>query len=112
GPATATCTRLVHGQGSWTIPLSRRLGANEYFVQLDYLQQKASVLYIAIHDQDGKTVEPVGGQRLELPHQLASLYLRLPLTTVESLVVRSASPVNDICIGAIVVGVPFAQGTR
>ncbi|HEX8305902.1 MAG TPA: hypothetical protein VF612_13565 [Jatrophihabitans sp.] len=112
GPATGACTRLVHGQGSWTIPLSRRLGSNEYFVQIDYLQQKASVLYLAFRDQDGRTVEPVGGQRLELPHQLASLYLRLPLTTVESLVVRSDSPGNNVCIGAIVVGVPYPAGTR
>jgi hypothetical protein len=112
GPGKGSCTRLVHGQGSWTIPLSRRLGANEYFVQIDYLQQRASVLYIAVRNQDGKTVEPVGGQRLELPSQLASLYLRLPLTTVESLVVRSDSPGNSVCIGAILVGVPYAVGSR
>ena len=108
GPNKGSCTRLVQGQGSWTIPLSKRLGANEYFVQLSYLQQKASVLYLAIRDQTGKTVEPEGGSRRELPFQLAHLYLRLPLTTAESLVVRSEGLDTNVCIGAIVVGVPYA----
>jgi hypothetical protein len=108
GPPTDSCTRLVQGKGSWTIPLSRRLGANEYFVRISYLQQKASVLYLAVGDQDGRIVEPEGGQRRELPHQLANLYLRLPLTTVESLVVRSDGLDNNVCIGAIAVGVPYA----
>ncbi|HEV2886670.1 MAG TPA: hypothetical protein VGX49_07165, partial [Jatrophihabitans sp.] len=107
GEAKGSCTRLAQGQGSWTIPLSKQLGANEYFVQLSYLQQKASVLYLAIRDQDGRIVEPVGGQRRELPYQLANLYLRLPLTSVDSLVVRSESLDTNVCIGAVVVGVPF-----
>ena len=108
GPAKDSCTRLVHGQGSWTIPLSRRLGVNEYFVQVSYLQQKPSVLYLGIRDLAGNTVDPVGGQRRQLPDQLANLYLRLPLTSVESLVVRSEGVNADVCIGAIVVGVPYA----
>jgi hypothetical protein len=112
GPAAGTCTRLVRGQGSWTIPLSRRLGANEYFLQISYFQQKASVLYISIRDQAGQTVGPVGGQRRELPHQLANLYLRLPLTTVESLVIRAEGLDTNVCIGAIVVGVPYALGAK
>ena len=108
GPAKDSCTRLVHGPGSWTIPLSRQLGVNEYFVQISYLQQKPSVLYLAIRDRAGNTIEPVGGQRRELPHQLANIYLRLPLASVESLVVRSEGLDVSVCIGAIVVGVPYA----
>ena len=108
GPDKGSCTRLVHGQGSWTIPLSRRLGVNEYFVQISYLQQKPSVLYVAVRDRAGNIVEPVGGQRRELPHELANLYLRLPLASVESLVVRSEGLDVNVCIGAIVVGVPYA----
>ncbi|HEY0169139.1 MAG TPA: hypothetical protein VGB75_18995 [Jatrophihabitans sp.] len=112
GSVKGSCTRLVQGQGSWTIPLSKRLGANEYFVQVSYAQPKASVLYLAIRDQTSKIVEPGGGQRRELPHQLANLYLRLPMTTAESLVVRSEGLDTNVCIGAIVVGVPYALGGK
>ncbi|HEX8093670.1 hypothetical protein [Jatrophihabitans sp.] len=112
GQAKGSCTRLVQGQGSWTIPLSKRLGSNEYFLQISYLQQKGSVLYFSVRDQAGKTVAPEAGQRRELPYQLANLYLRLPLTTVESLVLRSESLDTNICIGAIVVGVPYALAAK
>jgi hypothetical protein len=110
--AKTGCTRLAQGQGSWTIPLSTPLGANEYFVQISYLQQKASVLYVAMRDQAGKIVEPVGGQRRELPYQLANLYLRLPLASLDSLVVRSEGLDTNICIGAVVVGVPYALAAK
>jgi hypothetical protein len=108
GPATKSCTRLVQGRGQWSIPLTRKLGANEYFVQISYLQQKASVLYLAVRDGAGRVVEPEGGQRRELPYQLANIYLRLPLASVGTLEIRSEGLDTNVCIGAVVVGVPYA----
>jgi len=106
--AETLCTSLVQGTGTWTIPLSSALGVNEYFVQLDYLQHVPSTLYITVTDSAGRSVPPVGSERQRLTHQLATVYLRLPLTAPRTLSVRSESTEANVCIGTVVVGVPVA----
>jgi hypothetical protein len=105
------CTALVQGTGTWTIPLSAKPGVNEYFLKLSYLQHVPTTVYVTATDSDGRPVAPIGGARRQLSHQLANLYLRLPLTAPRTLVVRSQSTDANVCIGAVVLGVPVAVTT-
>ncbi|MGI8666625.1 MAG: hypothetical protein ACR2N4_11425 [Jatrophihabitans sp.] len=103
------CTTLVHGRGSWSIPLSVQPGPNEYFVKISYLQQKPSVLYLAGRDKSGQLLLPAGGERTQLNDQLGNLYLRLPFAAPHLLTVRSDTVDADVCIGVVTLGAPFPQ---
>jgi hypothetical protein len=105
------CTALVQGVGTWTIPLSAKPGVNEYFLKVSYLQHVSTTVYVTATDGDGRPVAPVGGARRQLPYQLANLYLRLPLTAPRTLTVRSQSTDANVCIGAVLLGVPVAVTT-
>lgn len=106
------CTALVRGRGSWTIPLSARPGANEYFVKISYYQQQSSALYLTIRDSSGRVIAPVAGERTLFANPLANLYLRLPLAAPRTLLVRSDSLDANVCIGAVVVGFPVALAAK
>jgi hypothetical protein len=103
----SVCTALVQRAGSWTIPLSTKLGVNEYFIQISYLQDVSTPLYVSGIDSSGHVVTPVGGSRRVLPDKLANLYLQLPLASLSKLTVRSETSDASVCIGAVVVGVPI-----
>ena len=104
------CTALVQRAGTWQIPLSIPLGANEYFIKISYLQGAATTLYISGTDQAGHTVVPVGGTQRRLISTLANLYLRMPLAGLTSLTIRSETADANVCIGAVNVGVPVKAG--
>lgn len=101
------CTELVQHNGTWTIPFSAPAPQNEYFVKISYLQQQPSVVYFTARDDAGREINPIYGTRTELSGSLANVYLRMPLTSVRTLVIRSQTVSNNICIGAVVLGVPL-----
>lgn len=104
------CTQLIHGVGTWTIPLSPELIQNEYFVKISYLQEQPSVLYLTVLDAGGGEIAPAGGASTELVGQLANAYLRLPLAAPRELVLRSRIAGSNICIGDVTVGFPLPEG--
>jgi hypothetical protein len=111
-PHTA-CTKLVQHRGSWTVPFSAAVGENEYFVKISYLQEQPSVVYLSFRDAtSGREVAPVTGTRTQLDGQLANVYLRLPLAAPRTLVIRSQSLDTNLCIGAVVIGVPVPTAAR
>jgi hypothetical protein len=106
------CTVLAKGRGRWVIPLSDRLGPNEYFVKISYFQQKPTVLYFEVRSPDGRTLAPTGGDRLELDDLLGNVYLRLPLAEPRGLTVRSETLDANVCIGVVTFGVPYPLSAR
>jgi hypothetical protein len=104
------CTQLVQHVGTWVVPFSARVAQNEYFLKISYLQQQPSVLYFTVRDAAGHETAPVGASRSELNQQLANVYLRLPLAAPRDLVIRSLVVSANICIGAVLLGVPLPAG--
>jgi len=92
------------------VPFSARVEQNEYFLKISYLQQQPSVLYFTVRDDAGHETAPVRASRSDLNQQLANVYLRLPLTAPRELVIRSLAVSTNICIGAVLLGVPLPAG--
>src|SRR6185503_10758315 len=60
-PPGQICQALVHGVGTWRVPLTKRLPYGEGFLHLEYFQQRPSTLSVLIEDTGGKLVAPATG---------------------------------------------------
>lgn len=107
-PKGQSCEVLAHGVGSWRVSLSNRLPYGEGFLRLEYYQQRASTMTVQIEDAAGRLTSPTTGSRVNFPVTLGAQLLRLPPAEAVAVVFRSESAAMNICIGAIVIGAPFA----
>ena len=105
GSGTTACDVILRGAGQARIPLRSQPPANEYTLRLNYLQQRPSVIDVAIIDASGRTLAPARGQRTELVSpRLGTVTLRLPFANPRAVVVSSTSPATNVCLSGIVVG--------
>ncbi|MDQ1742366.1 MAG: hypothetical protein QOE23_705 [Pseudonocardiales bacterium] len=107
-PPGQTCEVLAHGVGTWRVPLTKRLPYGEGFLRLEYFQQRASTMTVQVEDASGRLMNPTTGSRVSFPVTLGAQLLRLPPSEAVAVVFRSESAAMNICIGAIVIGAPFA----
>ena len=106
GPQQPNCGTYVHGAGRTVIPLSKPVRAGEWYLQFSLFQAQPSDVTIQVVDVDGSTHDPVAGAAQRLP-TLASLALRLPWMSPQSVVVTSASASTSLCLVTTTVGAPF-----
>lgn len=104
---THFCDYLVSGRVARVWQLTGPAAANEWFLRLDYFQQHASVVHVALVDAGGARVFPVTGSRVVLGDTLATTYVRFPQSTPVAVRVWSESPATNVCLTAVQVGSPF-----
>jgi hypothetical protein len=110
-PAGGLCSYLVQGAGTFRIPFSTPAPEGDGFLRLDYLQQRPSVATVSVLDVHGAERQPVTGGRVLFADLLSHVTLRLPITSVASVVIRTQAPDTHLCLGRLTVGAPFPIGT-
>ncbi len=109
-PAGGLCTYLVQGTGTFRIPFSQNAPEGDGFLRIDYLQPRPSVARITVLDAHGGEHQPITGDRVLFGNLLSHVTLRLPLTSVSAVLVRTQAPDTHLCIGRLTVGAPFPAG--
>ena len=111
GPPTGgLCTYLVQGAGTFRIPFDHASAEGDGFLRIDYLQQRPSTARVSVLDAHGGEHQPVTGSRVLFGDLLSHVTLRLPLTSVAAVVVRTDAPDTHLCLGRLTVGAPFPAG--
>lgn len=110
-PPGGLCSYLVQGAGTFRIPFSPPAVEGDGFLRLDYLQQRPSVATVSVLDVHGVERQPVTGGRVLFGDLLSHVTLRLPITSVAAVVIRTQAPDTHLCLGRLAVGAPFPVGT-
>ncbi len=106
GTYLKNCGTLLKGHGPFTIPLSRAVIDNEYFLHLQLYQSVASTVRIQLRDRNGALRDPVGAGRLTLG-TLATVNLRFPVMTPQAIVITPSGPAMNTCLVTTQVGAPI-----
>lgn len=110
-PAGGLCAYLVQGVGTFWIRLPKAAPEGDGFLRLDYLQQRPSTADVSIVDTRGVVRGPIPSGHVTFGYQLSHVTLRLPLTSVAAVIVRTGAPETHLCIGRLTVGAPFPAGS-
>lgn len=109
-PAGGLCAFLAQGAGTWRIPLDTPAPEGDGFLRIDYLQQRPSTAEVAVEDLNGVVRDPVKQRKVVFEHRLSHVTLRLPVTSVRAVILRTSAPQTHLCIGRLTVGAPFPTG--
>jgi hypothetical protein len=109
-PAGGLCAYLVQGAGAWRIPFDTPAPEGDWFLRIDYLQQRPSTAEVAVEDPTGVLRTPVSQRKVLFEHRLSHVTLRLPVTSVRAVILRTSAPETHLCLGRLTVGAPFATG--
>jgi hypothetical protein len=103
------CVVLAQGVGTWTATLNDVPRDNEWFLRLEYYQQRPSTLQITIVGETG-SVSPVPGTRIDLRTRLDAVWLRLPRVAPRAVTFASTVALTNICLTKVEIGYPFPAG--
>ena len=109
-PAGGLCAYLAQGAGTWRIPFDKPAPEGDGFLRLDYLQERPSTAEVAVEDLNGAVHAPVSQRKVVFAHQLSHVTLRLPITSVRAVILRTSAPETHLCLGRLTVGAPFPTG--
>ena len=109
-PAGGLCAYLVTGAGTFRIPFDTPAPEDDGFLRIDYLQQRPSTAEVRVEDLNGVEHPPIPDREVVFGHQLSHVTLRLPVTSVRAVIVRTRAPETHLCIGRLTVGAPFPVG--
>jgi hypothetical protein len=109
-PPGGLCAYLVQGAGSWRIPFDTPAPEGDGFLRIDYLQPRPSTAEIAVEDLHGVLHAPIPQRQVVFGYQLSHVTLRLPITSVRAVIVRTMAPETHLCMGRLTIGAPFPVG--
>lgn len=109
-PTGGLCAYLVQGAGIWRIPFATPAPEGDGFLRIDYLQPRPSTADIAVEDLHGVLHYPIPQGQVVFGYQLSHVTLRLPVTSVRAVIVRTTAPETHLCMGRLTVGAPFPVG--
>jgi hypothetical protein len=109
-PAGGLCAYLIQGAGNWRIPFDKPALEGDGFLRLDYLQPRPSTAEVTVEDLNGVVHAPIPKSQVIFGYQLSHVTLRLPLTSVRAVLVRTRAAETHLCLGRLTVGAPFAAG--
>lgn len=109
-PPGGLCAYLAAGAGTWRIPLDQPAPEGDGFLRIDYLQPRPSAAEVTVEDLHGVVRSPIPRRQVIFGYQLSHVTLRLPITSVRAVIVRTKAPDTHLCIGRLTVGAPFAVG--
>ena len=109
-PPGGLCAYLAAGAGTWRIPLDKPAAEGDGFLRIDYLQPRPSAAEVRVEDLRGVVHSPIPRPQVIFGYQLSHVTLRLPITSVRAVIVRTKAPETHLCIGRLTVGAPFAVG--
>jgi hypothetical protein len=84
----------------------QRPAKNEWYVMMKYFEQFPSTVYVQAVE-GGRRIDPVGGSRVLLQNVLGRIYLQLPSSRPERLIIRGATPTTKVCVTELDLGYPF-----
>jgi hypothetical protein len=103
------CTNLIRGVSTRTVLLSHSLGENQYFLRLDYFEQRPTNLRITVHDTDGKDIRIIANTDVHFDAGLGSVFLQLDTGRPASVTTTSQNAATNLCITSLSVGIPFPK---
>lgn len=105
------CGIHIGGKGTWRVPLSKQLGMQDWFLNLQTYQARPTKLFVTLEDAAGHAITPAGGPEVRLDHRLDSILLRLPVSAPATVILRSADPRATVCVVHTYLGGPLPAGS-
>ncbi len=109
-PPGGLCAYLIQGAAISRVPFDVPAPEGDGFLRLDYLQQRPSTADIWIEDAYGVVRPPIDNPHVVFAYQLSHVTLRLPMTSVAAVIIRTGAPETHLCLGRLTVGAPFPVG--
>lgn len=103
------CAHLLRGKQSLTAPLIGSVSANEYFLRIEYFQQRLTAVTVTVRDDAGAVIPLVNGPSVRLGSTLGFVLARLDFGGPASVQISSDNAATNTCITAVSVGVPFVK---
>lgn len=97
-------------QGATTVTRSLRAGQrpNDWYLQISYFEQHASVVRVSVIDKDGHERLPATGDREVLRSGPGGLHLLFRDSDPVAVQIQAGSPATNLCITAARIGFPYA----
>jgi hypothetical protein len=102
------CRFPVQGAVTVTKPLRATPRRNDWYLQISYFEQHASVINVTVIDSDGTARSPESGARVLLHGGPGGVHLLLRGTSPVAIRIQSLSPSTNLCIAGAKIGFPFA----
>jgi hypothetical protein len=103
------CTHLLRGAQRLTVPLTPAAPEGDHVVQLDYLTQRGSTVWIRVGGPAG-LVEPLGGAERQLKGGLRRVVLQVDRAVVDRVEIASDNPNLHLCVTHVDAGSPVPAG--
>jgi hypothetical protein len=106
--APGFCRFPVQGASTVTKRFAAKPRHNDWYVQVSYFEQHASVVRVTVLGRDGATRAPVGGSRLVLHGGPGGFHLLFRATSPVAIRIQSLSPATNLCVVGVQLGFPYA----
>ena len=103
------CANLLHGGQPLTAPLTGSVSDNEYFLRIEYFQQRLTAVTVTVRNSAGAVIPLVNGPGVRLGSTLGFVLARLGSGSPASVEVSSDNAATNTCITAMSVGMPFVK---
>ncbi len=106
--APAFCDFPVQGVTTVTRQFRATQRRNDWYLQISYFQQYASVVRVSLIDGDGTERLPTAGEREVIPSGLGRMHLLFRGSSPAAVRIHAVSPATNLCITGASIGFPFA----
>jgi hypothetical protein len=106
---TAFCANLLRKNQPITAPLTGSVTDNEYFLRIEYFQQRLTAVAVTVRDSTGAMIRLAHGPNLRLDSTLGFVIARLSYGSPATVEIRSDIAATNTCITAVLVGVPLVR---
>lgn len=107
-PKRTFCAMPLQSMAALHVALRPRVGANEYFLRVDYFEQRPSQLNLAVRDATGKLIPIRGDSTLLAGVGPGSALFALTAGSPASVSISSDSAATNMCFTTVAVGIPLA----
>jgi hypothetical protein len=104
------CAMPLQGIATRTLHLRPAVGANEYFLRLDYFEQRPAELTTTVRDASGKIIPVRGSSTLVAGEGPGSSLFALSTGSPTTVSVASDSAATNICFTNVTIGIPLVAG--
>lgn len=103
------CDHLLRGNQPLTVPLIGSVSDNEYFLRIEFFQQRLTAVTVTVRDGAGAVIPLVNGPSVRLGSTLGFVIARLGSGSPASVRISSDNAATNTCITAVLVGMPFVK---
>lgn len=107
GASHEFCPRPIQGITTSRVRLNAPVGDNEYFLRVDYFQQRPTTLRVTVRGANGKVIPARGPDTIGTDTTLGASLIALTFGSPAEVTFTSDSAATNICLTQVAIGVPL-----